>query len=738
MATVREYNGSTPVRLNSDGTNIIDWSITGKAGGVGVKSHNYLDTRSAVTVSNGQPAGTQYAGTISCYPDDASPAIPPGTPATKDYQQWLTTSYSVTIHRGWTDYHVDDRPETYEYCQYKVTLEPGSYKFIFEAHDHAEGDWRSDYLTRWGGMGTPVINCLTQNNVSLGRYEIIANEHQHDNFIHVEFPFTLTTTPSIGVYGLGMGWVIKPRYYIVDGDVESEYFEISQYGTIYSGYTCWEPKGFIIPYTNTSVDGEVKSHRFFIFEKLEANHSLSMSTTGVTLQTFEGYNNIYIETDVQPTFYAKYNWIPWNVYPEPRPSPICIYDVHTAQDGFDSNGAAVLIPFELISNKENKGRWDMTMKHPIDDNGKWTYIAGLNIVKVNGQLFRIDRIEIVANQNQEYISAHMNHITYDLKDFWIEDAEFSVEDGTSYITQLWTHRVQDFPNQQHMIGDYEFSVTSDLYGHMDAALKDQSYIEALFGADNSMASRYNGEVYRNNFHLSINQTMENAPTGNAFAIRYGTDMTKISFRIDFSEWITNLVAVDNFGNFYACWYDTAGGEWICHHHKTKRIHFTYTPLGDNTLEMQRLIDDANAYWNVHAVPQISIEIGVANIKNDPKYEDYLNLQNFDVGYQGKIYVEHLGINTEMKITSIKRNELTGEAITIKLGSVRGSLIRQTVMSQTIVDPNSAEGVNSANNELLQEEIFEVDTKYMSSSINAMEEYAIAEMEKRTVSELEGG
>ena len=148
--------------------------------------------------------------------------------------------------------------------------------------------------------------------------------------------------------------------------------------------------------------------------------------------------------------------------------------------------------------------------------------------------------------------------------------------------------------------------------------------------------------------------------------------------------------------------------------------------------------NANAYWDVHAVPQISIEIGVANIKNDPKYEDYLNLQNFDVGYQGKIYVEHLGINTEMKITSIKRNELTGEAITIKLGSVRGSLIRQTVMSQTIVDPNSAEGVNSANNELLQEEIFEVDTKYMSSSINAMEEYAIAEIEKRTVSELEGG
>lgn len=269
-----------------------------------------------------------------------------------------------------------------------------------------------------------------------------------------------------------------------------------------------------------------------------------------------------------------------------------------------------------------------------------------------------------------------------------------------------------------------------------AKITDQSYIEALFGADNSLVSRYGGEVYRNNFYMSINQTMEHAPEGNAFAIRYGSNMTKVSFKIDMSGWITNLVCVDNYGNLWAVWYDTAGGEWICHHHKTKRVHFTYdTDLGEDG--MARLVADGNALWKTVSTPQISIEVSVANIIMDPQYIDFMNLQNFDVGYQGLVYVEHLGINISMKIISIKRNELTGEVISIKLGSVRGSLIRQTVMSQTIVDPNSVEGKNVVNNAKLQQELEEAYLKIMSSSISGMMTFTINQLEEHTIDELEG-
>ena len=222
----------------------------------------------------------------------------------------------------------------------------------------------------------------------------------------------------------------------------------------------------------------------------------------------------------------------------------------------------------------------------------------------------------------------------------------------------------------------------------------------------------------------------------AYSIRYGTDLTKISFKIDFSQWITNLICVDNFGSLVGVWYDTSG-DWMVHHHKTKRVHFTYAELVDPDYAIERLDKDTMNLWAQVSTPIISIEIKVAAIKNDPKYKDFLNLQNFDVGYSGQIYVEHLGIDVSMKIVSIRRNELTGEAISIVLGNSRGSLIRQTVLSQTIVPNNSIEAKQEAAIAQVQQDLFDTNTTIMAQSIANMEDYAISEIEKRTIAQLEG-
>ena len=62
---IREYSGSTPVILNTNGTNLIDWSITGKAAGVGKKSNNYIDLSSTVTVPNGQAEGSDRVPSVN-------------------------------------------------------------------------------------------------------------------------------------------------------------------------------------------------------------------------------------------------------------------------------------------------------------------------------------------------------------------------------------------------------------------------------------------------------------------------------------------------------------------------------------------------------------------------------------------------------------------------------------------------------------------------------------------------
>ena len=413
---------------------------------------------------------------------------------------------------------------------------------------------------------------------------------------------------------------------------------------------------------------------------------------------------------------------------------ISVYDISEPQNGYQHNGVAILSPSEIISTKEDKGRWDIEIVHPIDQWGKWTYIVGQNVVKVNGQLFRIDEVETYLDADSEYVTAHAKHITYDMSDVWINEAKFTADGGSDYYIKLYASRVRDFPNQQHVVGEYVFNVTSDIAGTMECALEDQNLTEALFGADNSFINRYGGELHRDNFNITINQTLEGA--SDAFSIRYGTDLTKISFKIDFSQWITNLICVDNFGSLVAVWYDTSG-DWMVHHHKTKRVHFTYAELVDPDYAIERLDKDTMNLWAQVSTPIISIEIKVAAINNDPKYKDFLNLQNFDVGYTGQIYVEHLGINVTMKIVSIRRNELTGEAISITLGNSRGSLIRQTVLSQTIVPNNSIEAKQEAAIAQVQQDIFDTNTKIMSQSIANMEQFAISDIEKRTIAQLEG-
>lgn len=727
MSEVREYTGTTPVKVGLDNTQIIDWSLTGRGAGVGVTNENYLPV-SQTSVPNGQAEGTAYYGTVTTTIDNGIIKVPNN----RDPSQWCHITCDVTLHIGWTTYGVDDRPVKYQYCQYKITLPAGSYKFIVEGYDNNVKAWNGIYLTRWSGNGgKPQWGLLDSNNNKLAFEEFDKSLYTNVGWLHFEYPFTLQQETDLGIYFMGMDF--QTRYQIVDADVEAEEFTVQTiFGTV-SGITCWDAYGAHIPLSIYSSAGDSRDYDFYVPHKLVANESISYTSTGQALTGYIGDTTIAVNTEVSPMLYIKYTGDPPNFYAVERPEQINVYDVNEPQDGFDHNGVAILMPYEVISQKEDKGRWDITLKHPIDPYGKWTYIIGQNVLKIRGQLFRIDQTEIIADTNKEYISAHANHITYDLKDYWITDAQFTVEDGNSYITQLWTHRITEFPNQQPTIGDYSFSVTSDLTGHIDASLKDQSFIEALFGADNSMISRYGGELYRDNFTISINQTMEHAPSGNAFSLRYGTNLTKISFKIDYSDWVTNLVCVDNNGDFWAIWY---GGIYLPHHHKTKRLHFTYD-LSDPSEGIDRLIADGSAYWYTVNTPQISIEIGVANIKNDPKYADFLNLQNFDVGYKGIIYVEHLGINVEMKIAAIKRDELTGEAIQIKLGSTRGSLIRSTVMSQTIVSPNSVEGKNVDNNNVLQDELFDMHTRLMSTNLSFMQGYTINEISQRTISELEG-
>ena len=432
-------------------------------------------------------------------------------------------------------------------------------------------------------------------------------------------------------------------------------------------------------------------------------------------------------------FFSYPVYVPPVIYPIERADRISVYDIYEPQTGFDHNGVAVLYPSEVISYKEDMGRWDINLTHPIDQYGKWTYIIGQNCIKVNGQIFRIDETEIYCDANQQYIKAHANHISYDLNDAFIGDATFEVMTGNAFEYEIIQASKTLIPTQEPTPYEYTFELTSDITGQLVGDFHDQTVTGALYGDDNSFANRYGGHLYRDNFHLSINTVQENLPAAPAFQIRYGTDMTKISYKIDFSSWITELICEDNYGDLWGIAY--TGSEWIIHHNKTKRIHFTYPP--ETPDPMACLETDGFNYWQTVNTPKVSIEVSVANIKSDPKYKDFLNLQNMDVGYTGTVYFEQMGIDVDLKIVSIKRNELTGEAIQITLGNAPNSFIRSPVCSQTIVPNGSVEAKQAQTIKDMQTEIENVKLKSMKYW-NGMKNYTWADVKKYKWEEIKNG
>ena len=419
--------------------------------------------------------------------------------------------------------------------------------------------------------------------------------------------------------------------------------------------------------------------------------------------------------------------------PAERPEQINVYDINEPQNGFDHNGLAILMPIECISDKEERGRWDLTLVHPIDDYNKWTYIIGQNVLKVNGQLFRIDETEIYQDAEQSYITAHAKHITYDLYDRFVDDLTVENAGANEYVYKVIKRSEEILPTHRPEPNEYTFNVSSDITELVTNKVQDQTVIGALFGDDNSLASRYGGQVYRDNFHMSINSTLEGAPQSPAFKLRFGTDLTKLSYKIDFSQWITELICKDNLGNLWGISY--TGSTWIIHHQKTRIIHFTYDP--ETPDPMGCLERDGFAYWQTVSTPTVSIEVSVANLKNDPKYKDFVDLQNLDVGYTGNVYIEQYNIDVNMKIVSIRRNELTGEALQVVLGTSRGSFIRSPVMSQTIVANGTVLGKQELEMQAMHKEIANLNLKQMRTW-GGMKEYKWADVKQYTWGEIING
>ncbi|MBP5431605.1 hypothetical protein [Ruminococcus sp.] len=406
-----------------------------------------------------------------------------------------------------------------------------------------------------------------------------------------------------------------------------------------------------------------------------------------------------------------------------RDHVIRVYDFKEPQNGFEHNGLAILEPISCVS-YHDKDRWDVELIHPLDLWGKWKHLLVQNILKIDGQLFRIDIQSPSIGANGRTMKVHARHITCDLADELIVQATFPGGDGQQFLQFCFDNRINP-PQIDHDIYQepYNFSYFSDMpLNQAENELVNASVWGAVVGIDNCMVNTYGGEVYRNNFYFSVCRRMQHAKD-NAFNLRYSLDMTEISQTVDYTSFCTNLDCVDNYGNGWSVSY-TGEARWAIHHPIRRFVKFNYD-TGDGAME--RLIHDGYAYWETVNAPKVTYECKIANMLKDPRYAEFLQLQNYEYGDRGRIYCPELDIDTVQQITAVEKNEVTGDYISITLGNLADSLCRPTYMGSTI-----STGRDASDNAMkaMQEQLDDMKLKTLRNW-GAATAYTWAELNKFT-------
>lgn len=366
---------------------------------------------------------------------------------------------------------------------------------------------------------------------------------------------------------------------------------------------------------------------------------------------------------------------------------ICVYDMLSIKQDFLTNGLAILDPTEATINEVINGEYSLTLTHPIDDLGKWRFIRESNIIKCQGQLFTIKRVEW--NQKSETsgtVTAFCEHIFYQLNDLWIfgddnNPADFMhCQSAMNHVMSVYT----SYDEGEMYRFDYDWSSDWEWgVGHEWTFVVDgegQTPVEKLIGSGGIIDEK-GGELYRNNFHFSINERMENAED-NAFDLRFGANLCGLHRTVDTSGlalWLRltdsetgSWVAVSYAGNSFPLFqfpHNIVRSQEI--QYERRFYEHMYAMIEEHGMEasemlMNRIYYDLLALWKNTCTPVICYEVDVKDLKN--VYPKMTNHYQYRVGNSGTILDEMLGGKITLKITETVTDGITGEVKSIVFGS----------------------------------------------------------------------
>lgn len=541
---------------------------------------------------------------------------------------------------------------------------------LFKATFHIESDWKLKFTSKTLGTGgsqeyntSKIFSDLIRNIFDF-RVEFEEDEGWEEDFeLIIDDTLIFGATEKPGLNPLYKNVWVSNKSDIPWDDISDEFGIKELYGDLRNpdimadhGITLLEDDNFRQPQWNSEHDPQT------IYED------------GHAIAVFGDYTRrIWPDTNDGIPF------IPFWYYPihgEPSGGGdveelyISVYDMETKQDEFDNNGV-ILEPTLCRVTEELNGGYNLTLEHPKDKDGKWRHILEMNIVKALGQLFIIRKVTTTNKANSKMITAYAEHISYHLNDYWLfPGTSIAGYKGQTLINSILA-QMFDVPWDEANNLRYTFQITTDLDSTEDfrdwyEMPEGHTPWEMILGS-NGFTSLIGGEVYRDNFKISINERMEGA-MDNAFVLHPDLNLTSITRTIDLNTFCTYFRGYDEYGGWFAQAWDPRTMPRAYPHNIARSQNFHFD-VDEDYYEFGMLARKVGEYFKRMCAPLISFRINVQDLKNHPDYKDFVQFR-FKVGDIGKVWDDEGERYYDLEISKTVKDAITGECLEVVIGTER--------------------------------------------------------------------
>lgn len=313
---------------------------------------------------------------------------------------------------------------------------------------------------------------------------------------------------------------------------------------------------------------------------------------------------------------------------------------------FQTLGLGTLLPGSCVVMEELNGAYELEMKHPYDEGGKWQRLERGRILYASTprgmQPFRIYYVKPTMDE----ITVNARHIFYDLLDNQCKPISHSGTAGAA-LTAIQAAFAYPMPFSFDTDITLTGTLTTGRLNPIQVLLSDEDEVT-------SFVKGYGGELHRDGFHASLKTTLGQ---DRGAAIRYGKNLVGLEVTEDESEVRTRIACCGENGTA------TVDSPYLSAYLYPK----IYT-LEDESKSLSELRQEAQALLDGGCdIPSINIKVDFVALAKTVEYREYAVLEEVFLGDWVTVVHSRMGFHKRAKVISYEWDCLLERYNTVELG-----------------------------------------------------------------------